>query len=133
MKVEVRQRLTKARRLGRVARGYDAEEDPEGVAHHAYYAMFNAATAVLLERHGAIPKTHSAIVSQFGLLIRDMPGEARSHGRALREGFELRLLADYDAGASGLSERARNALASARSFVAFAATLVAKPSRPRRT
>jgi uncharacterized protein (UPF0332 family) len=100
---EVRQRLTKARRLIRIARGYDPRKDPEGVAHHAYYAMYNAATAVFLDRQGGYPKTHGTIVGQFGLLVKDMPGKARDHGRAFREAFELRLLADYDAGATGLA------------------------------
>jgi uncharacterized protein (UPF0332 family) len=127
LKPEVRQRLTKARRLIRIARGYDDEKDPEGVAHHAYYAMYHAATAVLLERQGTYPKTHSSIVGQFGLLVREMPDKAREQGRALRESFELRLLADYDAGATGLAERARASLAAAASFVAFATLLIDKP------
>ena len=63
--------------------------------------MYNAATAVFLERNNAYPKTHGSIVGQFGLLVKDMPGMARDHGRALRESFELRLLADYDAGQPG--------------------------------
>jgi uncharacterized protein (UPF0332 family) len=86
--------------------------------------MYNAATAVFLERNNAYPKTHGSIVGQFGLLVKDMPGMARDHGRALRESFELRLLADYDAGATGLAERAEASLAAAASFIAFAASLI---------
>ena len=131
MTPEVRQRLTKARRLVRIARSYDAKKDPEGVAHHAYYAMYNAATAVFLDRQGAYPKTHGTIVGQFGMLVKDMPGRARDHGRALREAFELRLLAEYDAGATGLADRSAAALDAAASFVTFAASLIGKrvPSR----
>ena len=132
MTEEIRQRLAKARRLIRIARSYDAEKDPDGVAHHAYYAMYNAAAAVLLARQGTIPKTHGSIVGQFGLLVKDMPGKARDHGRALREGFELRLLADYDAGATGLAERAITSLDAAGSFVTFAATLLRKRPTPRK-
>lgn len=121
---EIRQRLAKARRLIRIARGYDAEKDPDGVAHHAYYAMYNAATAVLLAHQGTIPKTHASIVGQFGLLVKDMPGRGRDHGRALREGFELRLLADYDAGATGLADRARASLEAAAALVVFASVLI---------
>jgi uncharacterized protein (UPF0332 family) len=64
---EIHQRLTKARRLVRTAKTYDVTNDAEGVAHHAYYAMYNAATAVLLARDGEYPKTHSALVGRFGL------------------------------------------------------------------
>jgi uncharacterized protein (UPF0332 family) len=131
LKPEVRQRLAKARRLVRIARRYDARKDPEGIAHHAYYAMYNAATAVFLERDSTYPKTHASLVGQFGLLIKDMPGNAREHGRALRESFELRLLADDDAGATGLTERAEASLAAAASFVAFAATLIAQREKHR--
>jgi uncharacterized protein (UPF0332 family) len=94
--------------------------------------MYNAAAAVLLMRLGTIPKTHGSIVGQFSLLVRDMPGKAREQGRALREGFELRLLADYDAGATGLAARAEASLDAAGSFVAFAASLIRSPSAPRK-
>lgn len=110
MTPEVRQRLTKARRLIRIARSYDPKKDPEGVAHHAYYAMYNAATAVFLARQGAYPKTHGTIVGQFGLVVKDMPGKARDHGRALREAFELRLLADYDVARPDLPQDRRERL-----------------------
>jgi uncharacterized protein (UPF0332 family) len=49
---EIQQRLAKARRLVRTAKTYDVTNDAEGVAHHAYYAMYNAATAVLLAGKG---------------------------------------------------------------------------------
>jgi uncharacterized protein (UPF0332 family) len=123
---EVRQRFAKARRLVRVARTYDPIKDAEGVAHHAYYAMYHAATAVLLSREGEgqYPKTHGALVSRFGLVVKDLPGTTRGQGRALREAYELRLLADYDAGASGLADRAMASLAAAISFIKFAQSLV---------
>jgi uncharacterized protein (UPF0332 family) len=123
---EVHQRLTKARRLIRIAKTYDADLDPDGVAHHAYYAMYNAATAVFLALDGEYPKTHGGVVSRFGLIVKDMPGGARDQGRALRESYELRLLADYDAGARGLAGRARASLEAAEAFIKFSATLIGK-------
>ncbi len=88
--------------------------------------MYNAATAVFLDRQGGYPKTHGTIVGQFGLLVKDMPGKARDHGRAFREAFELRLLADYDAGATGLAIRSGAALEAAAGFVTFAASMIGK-------
>jgi len=114
----------KARRLVRVAKACDVTDDAEGVAHHAYYAMYNAATTVLLAREGEYPKTHSALVGRFGLAVKDLPGTARGHGRALREAYELRLLADYDAGASGLADRAKASLDAAASFIKFCQMLI---------
>jgi uncharacterized protein (UPF0332 family) len=89
--------------------------------------MYNAATAVLLARDGEYPKTHSALVGRFGLTVKDLPGTGRDHGRALREAYELRLLADYDAGASGLADRAKAALGAAASFVKFCKTPIDGP------
>lgn len=124
MTTEVSQRLAKARRLVRVARTYDPTKDAEGVAHHAYYAMYHAAVAVLLFREGDYPKTHSALVSRFGLFVKDQSRTARDQGRALRQAYELRLLADYDAGAKGLADRATASLAAAASFIKFEQSLI---------
>jgi uncharacterized protein (UPF0332 family) len=86
--------------------------------------MYHAAVAVLLSREGRYPKTHGTLVNRFGLMVKNLPGSARDYGRALREGYELRLLADYDADARDLAERARGALPAAASFVNFASTLI---------
>jgi uncharacterized protein (UPF0332 family) len=69
---EISQRLSKARRLVRVAKTYNATKDAEGVAHHAYYAMYHAAMAFLVSREGQYPKTHAALVGRFGLLVKDL-------------------------------------------------------------
>lgn len=124
MTIEIGQRLNKARRLVRVAKAYNPTTDAEGVAHHAYYAMYHAATAVLLAREGDYPKTHAALVSRFGLLVKDLSVAARDQGRALRQAYELRLLADYDAGAKDLAERATASLAAATLFIKFAQSLI---------
>jgi uncharacterized protein (UPF0332 family) len=125
---EVQKRFSKARRLLRVARTYNASEDPEGVAHHAYYAMYHAATAVLLSRDGSYPKTHANLVGQFGLVVRDLDQAAKQHGRAFREAYELRLLADYDAGATNLTGRVQASLAAVSSFITFAEQMIARPT-----
>lgn len=85
---------------------------------------YHAAIAVFLSREGQYPKTHAALVGHFGLLVKDMPGTARSQGRALREAYELRLLADYDAGATGLADRAAASLAAATVFIKFTQSLI---------
>ena len=124
MTSEISQRLSKARRLVRVAKTYNPTKDAEGVAHHAYYAMYHAATAVLLYREGQYPKTHSALVSRFGLFAKDLSAASRDQGRALRQAYELRLLADYDAGAKNLAERATASPVAAALFIKFAQSLI---------
>ena len=119
MTPEVRRRLDKADRLLAIARRYDPFGDPDGVAHHAYYAMLNAAVAVLLAHTGRAPKMHGTVVSEFGRLVRDIDDAARTHNRHFRRAQDLRLLADYDPDAEGLGPRAADALERAHVFVEF--------------
>lgn len=83
-----------------------------------------AATAVLLFREGQYPKTHSALVSRFGLFVKDLSAASRDRGRAFHQAYELRLLADYDAGARDLAERATASLVAAALFIKFAQSLI---------
>jgi uncharacterized protein (UPF0332 family) len=112
-------RLLKARRLLSQAQSLDAADAPEAVAHLAYYAMFHAATAVLLRNRQAVPKTHRGLIGTFGRMARDWGGDASAHGKALNRAEDLRLLADYGAAASDLGETAAAVLADAERFVAF--------------
>lgn len=90
MNDEAARRLAKARRLlDQIAR-LDAAALPEPVIHAAYYAMFHAATAVLIAREGTAPATHSALIGRFSQLARAEGGTARDHGRALNRAFDLR-------------------------------------------
>jgi hypothetical protein len=61
--------------------------------------------------------------------VKDLPGPARDQGRSLREAYELRLLADYDAGASGLTARANASLDAAASFIRFCQALIEGPAK----
>ncbi|WP_414731384.1 HEPN domain-containing protein [Vineibacter terrae] len=65
MRPETARRLAKAERFLRQVTASDATVTPDGVVHLSYYAMFHAAAAVLIERTGSAPKTHSAMVANF--------------------------------------------------------------------
>lgn len=80
---EVSQRLDKAARLLAQIGGLDPATHGEMLVHHAYHAMFHAASAVVLARTGTVPVRHATVVSEFGRLMRDIGGEGRRHGRAL--------------------------------------------------
>ena len=71
-------------------------------ASRAYYAMFYAAEALLLQEGLSFSK-HSAVISGFGeRLVK--PGKVdQEYHRYLREGFDARNVGDYDTG-PGLSE-----------------------------
>lgn len=73
--------------------------DIEGACDRAYYAMFNAARAALLKSgapvHPDIGKTHSGLISAFGLHLVKSGRIPVEYGRALNKAEELRLIADY--------------------------------------
>jgi uncharacterized protein (UPF0332 family) len=50
---------------------------PKVAARTAYYAMFHAAEAFIVERTGKIAKTHSGVRSEFARLLKDAPDAER--------------------------------------------------------
>jgi len=74
-------------------------DDVDGACNRAYYAMFDAARAALLTSgvlaQPHLMKTHSGLMSAFGLhLIKNGP-LSRDLGRLLKRAEEIRLVADY--------------------------------------
>ncbi len=95
--------------------------DADGACNRAYYAMFDAAKAVLLEYTGAdaaaLGKTHSGLITVFGLHLVKPGIVAVELGRALNRAEEVRLIADYK-GDSIDALDAEEMVASAEVFVA---------------
>ena len=58
------------------------------------YAAFNAAKA-LLNSMGKDPKTHSGLISEFGLHVVNANVLPKKHGVTLRRSFEARESGDY--------------------------------------
>ncbi len=60
--------MGKARRAAKSARALAASGDAEGAINRAYYAMFDAARAVLhhIDPASAAAKTHSTVLRRFG-------------------------------------------------------------------
>jgi uncharacterized protein (UPF0332 family) len=113
------QYLTKARRLLAQAQDLSAEDAPESVVHLCYYAMFHAATAVLLRHRATLAMTHTGLIGAFGRLAKDLGETARQHGRALNRAEDLRLRADYGVAYDDLAESAATLRDEARAFLAF--------------
>jgi len=64
----------------------------------AYLAGYHAAQAMISERTGKIARTHEGVNSQFNLLTK---GDARVDAtlrRFLPQSYNLKALADYEAG-----------------------------------
>jgi uncharacterized protein (UPF0332 family) len=93
--------FSKAKRALSEARSLLADEATEGACNRAYYAMFDAAHAVLWTIGGLEPgdviKTHSGLISAFGAAAVKTGKLAPEHGRALGQVYKIRLLADYTA------------------------------------
>ena len=92
---------------------------PRMVTHAAYYAMYHAARAVLIQAHGLkAPTKHSAVVGRFGQLAKQAGNsDLMAAGRLINEMQEERLLSDYAAGRRPPASDAAAAARDARSFV----------------
>jgi uncharacterized protein (UPF0332 family) len=110
------------------AKRMSPEELPEPTIHAAYYAMLHAATAVLLDRTGGAPKTHSRTIGQFPQLGRD-----DNLGKMLAREFNLaervRLTADYNDRIRPTVEEAAELRKTAIDFVAYCRSLLEPPPR----
>jgi uncharacterized protein (UPF0332 family) len=81
-----------------------------------YYAMFHAATALLLERD-ITRSSHHAIISAFGeYLVKPGHIDARFHEH-FRQAFDLRQQSDYEPVSEITPEQAKIALDRALDFV----------------
>jgi len=81
------------------ARTLLAHGDGDGATSRAYYAMFNAARALLWLKHGLAPdevKKHATVIRRFlQCFVKDGPLR-EEFGRLLLQAAEARLVADYD-------------------------------------
>lgn len=95
-------------------------DDVDGACNRAYYAMFDAARAALLASGAPIQpgigKTHSGLITAFGLhLVKNGP-VSKEMGRLMKRAEEIRLVADYKGDSVELSD-AREMVEQAELFV----------------
>lgn len=113
--------MEKATRALSGARLLLASGDTEGACSRAYYAMFGAARAAVLEAHAdsleAATKTHAGLISAFGRYLVQSGQVDAELGRSLNRMQQLRMTADYLGDAPPL-EDATWAIEQAEAFVA---------------
>ncbi len=85
-------------------------------ASRAYYAMFYAAEALLLERGQAF-SSHKAVISAFGVEFARTARMDPALHRALIEAQNLRQTGDYDTGTPVTEEETNQTLNAARDFL----------------
>jgi uncharacterized protein (UPF0332 family) len=112
--------LTKARNLLDVLR----YNDEAGRA--AYLAAMHAAQALIFERTGGVAGSHGGVNSQFNLLTRGDPRVDVELRRLLPHAYDLKAVADYEAGPGSVVPLARveAAILTARRFVDVVADLL---------
>jgi uncharacterized protein (UPF0332 family) len=95
----------------------------------AYLAALHAAQALIFERTGQLASSHGGVNSQFNLLTRGDPRVDVELRRFLPHAYDLKAVADYEAGPDAIVplERAEAAIATAIRFVEAVATLLDEP------
>ncbi|MCP5143098.1 MAG: HEPN domain-containing protein [Gammaproteobacteria bacterium] len=93
--------MDKAARASASARLLLDAGDLDGAVNRAYFAMFDAAKAALIQDAGELAeglgKTHSGLIAAFGQQLVKAGKLPIALGRQLNPAEELRLVADYRA------------------------------------
>jgi uncharacterized protein (UPF0332 family) len=113
--------LTKARNL------LDVLHYNDEAGRAAYLAALHAAQALIFERTGQLANSHGGINSQFNLLTRGDPRVDAELRRFLPHAYDLKAVADYEAGPGSIVplERVEAAILTAHRFVDVVAELLA--------
>ncbi len=119
--------MSKAQRTLRAARSMLRDHDTEGACNRAYFAMFNAAQAVLLAADIGAPaegyKTHGGLIAAFGKHLVTGGKVDAEFGRAINQVQRLRRIADYVGDPPSLDD-AIWAVAQAEAFVTAMRTMI---------
>lgn len=91
--------IAKAKRAIESAELLNEAGDFDGACNRAYYAMFDAAKAVLIATVPSIDptigKTHSGLISAFGLHMVKTGRIPVEYGRTFNRAHDIRQVADY--------------------------------------
>ena len=109
MKEEAKSHLQRAERFLEEARYLAAGKYWGAVVNRTYYAMFHAATAVLLE-DGIERSSHKALISAFGEEVAKKGRLDAKYHRFLIDAFEWRSESDYFADPGETEEEATESI-----------------------
>jgi uncharacterized protein (UPF0332 family) len=125
--------LAKAERALASAKALLEIGDDDGAANRAYYAMFDAARAALMETQAIVEtetiRTHSGLITAFSLHLVKTGKVPMEFGRAINKVEEIRLAADYK-DTPVEHEAAVWAIEQAEDFVTFIAENLVQRSAP---
>jgi uncharacterized protein (UPF0332 family) len=122
-----RELLDKARTAARSAQALLDDGDQDGACNRAYYAVFDAARALLVhsrpEAESESIRTHRGLISVFGQFVVKSGILSPDYGRFLGRLHNTRMIADYDR-MSVSREQAEQAVKDAQHFFDEVAKLV---------
>ena len=129
MKPEASAFLSKSRECVEKADGM-LSRWPDEAGRAAYLAGFHAAQALLFEKRGRVPKTHSGVQTQFARVVRNEPRIDQELRAFLGRTYNLKALADYETGPGAYVSPAQAlaAIATARRFVTAIAEMITDPT-----
>ena len=91
--------IAKSKRAIESAKLLHAAGDVDGACNRAYYAMYDAAKAALLKAvpgiDPSVGKTHSGLISAFGLNLVKTGLVPTEFGRSFNRAHDIRQVADY--------------------------------------
>lgn len=91
---------------------------PMVAARQAYMAAFHAAQALIHDRDGKVPKTHSGVQQRFARLALADAALGEDMGRFLSRAYDYKDIADYRTDRTVTAAETGDLLAKARDFVA---------------
>ena len=97
VKIRIKEELETAKRRLEAAKLLFEKDMIEDAVNRAYYAFFHAAKA-MLNVLGYNAKTHSGLISEFGLRIIKTELLDKKFGQYFRRAFEMRESSDYEIG-----------------------------------
>jgi uncharacterized protein (UPF0332 family) len=103
----------------------------EDAGRTAYLAGLHAAHALIFETTGRVVKKHATVQGEFGRLVKDEPSVDPELRAFLGRTYNLKVIADYETGPGSQvsAEAARDAIETARRFVACVAGLPSADGR----
>ena len=97
VKIRIKEELETAKRRLEAAKLLFEKDMIEDAVNRAYYVFFHAAKA-MLNVLGYNAKTHSGLISEFGLRIIKTELLDKKFGQYFRRAFEMRESSDYEIG-----------------------------------
>jgi len=125
IKIRIREELEVAKRRLEAAKLLFEKGMIDDAVNRAYYSFFHAAKA-MLNVLGYDAKTHSGVISEFGLRIIKTNFLDKKFGQYLRRAYEMRESSDYEIGVVFSEDEVQTLIKNAEEFLKKAQEFVEK-------